>query len=291
MPTLKASLTVPHREEAERIAQLLEVSFEDEGLPVAHFEDETAGTWIVDLYTEGSDREGFAHAIQDALGADAFAAPLHVTQLDEIDWVTASLEGLEAIRAGRFVVHGVHARKAVGPTDIGIRVEASRAFGTGHHGTTLGCLELIEWVTDRYTISNALDLGAGTGVLAIALAKRIKAPVLATDIDPISVAITAENATLNGVHTFVKSVWADGAVGAPVAHAPYDAIVANILAGPLLALARPLSQLLVPGGALILSGLMRHQERAIIARYRQAGTILARRVHHGEWSALLLFRR
>ncbi|MBV6659025.1 MAG: 50S ribosomal protein L11 methyltransferase [Devosiaceae bacterium] len=291
MPTLKATLTVPHRQEAERIADLLAAAFEAQGLPVAHFEDEENAQWLVDLYREGTGTGAFTDDIRDALGSDAFAAPLAVEQLDEVDWVTASLEGLQAIRAGRFVVYGLHARDAVGPTDIGIRVEASRAFGTGHHGTTLGCLELIEWLGARYAIQNALDLGTGTGVLAIALAKLTKAKVMATDIDPVSVAITAENAQLNHVAPQVTARYADGMQGHARARAPYDCIIANILAGPLIALASPLSASLVPGGAVILSGLMRHQERAVLARYRQVGLVPLKRIHHGEWSALLLMKR
>ncbi|MBO6956937.1 MAG: 50S ribosomal protein L11 methyltransferase, partial [Rhizobiales bacterium] len=117
MPTVKATLTVPHREEAERIADLLGLAFESDETPIAFFEDEEAGHWTVDAFQEGDDAPALASAIRDALGSDAFAAPLDCHVLDEVDWVTASLEGLQAIRAGRFVVHGLHARDAVGPTD------------------------------------------------------------------------------------------------------------------------------------------------------------------------------
>lgn len=288
MPTLKATLTVPHREEAERIADLLEARFDTDETPIALFEDEDAGHWTVDLYQEDGRAAPLTEAIRDALGADGFAVPIETETLDDVDWVTASLEGLPAIRAGRFVVHGLHARDTVGPTDIGIRVEASRAFGTGHHGTTLGCLELVDWVCSRRTIQNGLDIGTGTGVLAMAAARLSKAPMLATDIDPVAVTVTTENVRLNGLAPLIETAAADGVRGAPQWHAPYDLIMANILAGPLIALAAPISRLLAPDGSVILSGLMRHQERAVLARYRQCGLILQRRVHHGEWSALLL---
>ncbi|MFK7793089.1 MAG: 50S ribosomal protein L11 methyltransferase [Devosiaceae bacterium] len=288
MPTLKASLTIPHREEAERVADLLENAFLADEMPIAFFEDEAAGHWIVDLFAEGTDADRLESLIRDALGSDAFAAPLTVELLDDVDWVTASLEGLQAIRAGRFVVHGIHARDAVGPTDIGIRVEASRAFGTGHHGTTLGCLELIDWVCSRYALTRALDVGTGTGVLAMAIAKLAKTPVLATDIDPISVEVTRANTFLNQVHTLVHADYADGVQGTPQNQAPYDLIVANILARPLIELAPGITKLLTPSGKVILSGLMWHQERAVIARYRACGLVLEKRIHHGEWSALLL---
>lgn len=288
MPTVKATLTVPHRQEAERIADLLELALQADDTPIVLFEDEDAGHWKVDVFREGTKTKNLEAAIREALGSDAFAAPLACEVLDEIDWVTASLEGLQAIRAGRFVVHGIHARDAVGPTDIGIRVEASRAFGTGHHGTTLGCLELIEWACARVRYTNILDVGTGTGVLAMAATHLTKAPVLATDIDPISVEVTRENAKLNGLAPWISVAVANGMKGAPQTQAPYDLIMANILAGPLIALAAPMVELLAPNGGIILSGLMRHQERAVLARYRQAGMVLARRIHHGEWSALLL---
>lgn len=288
MPTVKATLTVPHREEAERIAGLLENAFEVEQTPIALFEDEDAGHWTVDVFQEGADADGLAASIRDTLGSDAFAAQLQCEVLDEVDWVTASLEGLQAIRAGRFVVHGLHARDAVGPTDIGIRVEASRAFGTGHHGTTLGCLELIGWAAARRRYTNVLDVGTGTGVLAMAVTRVSKANVLATDIDPISVEITRQNAMLNQLAPWIMVAEADGVKGTPQDHAPYDLVIANILAGPLIDLAAPMTKLLVPGGEIILSGLMRHQERAVLARYRAEGLIAKKRIHHGEWSALLL---
>lgn len=288
MPTLKATLTLPHREEAERIAELLERSFDATDVPIAFFEDEDTGTWTVDVFCEGTDIEELENSIRDALGSDAFAAPLTCQVLDDVDWVTASLEGLQAIRAGRFVVHGLHARDAVGPTDIGIRVEASRAFGTGHHGTTLGCLELIGWACARQRFTRILDVGTGTGVLAMAAAHLTRAKVLATDIDPISVEVTRENVQLNNVRPWIDTALADGVKGAPLDQAPYDLIMANILAGPLIDLAAPMSALLMPGGAIILSGLMRHQERAVLARYRAEGLILKKRIHHGEWSALFL---
>jgi ribosomal protein L11 methyltransferase len=290
MPTVKATLTVSHREEAERIADLLGLAFESDETPIAFFEDEEAGHWTVDVFQEGDDAPALANAICDALGSDAFAAPLDCNVLDEVDWVTASLDGLQAIRAGRFVVHGLHAREAVGPTDIGIRVEASRAFGTGHHGTTLGCLELIDWACARKRYSNILDVGTGTGVLAMAAVHLTKAPALATDIDPISVEVTRQNAKLNQLDPWISVAETAGVHGAPQARAPYDLIMANILAGPLIDLAAPMTRLLAEGGGIILSGLMQHQERAVRARYRAEGLVLVKRVHHGEWSALFLQR-
>ncbi|MEM6711048.1 MAG: 50S ribosomal protein L11 methyltransferase [Pseudomonadota bacterium] len=290
MPTCKATLIIPHREEAERIAELLETQMSDEETPIALWDNEAEGHWTVDVYREGLDATALADDVREALGSDGFAVPIETQVLDEVDWVTASLEGLDAVRAGRFVVHGLHARDAVGPTDIGLRVEASRAFGTGHHGTTLGCLELINWVCDRTRPTRTLDLGTGTGVLAMAVAKRAKQAVLATDIDPVCVEVTAHNVTLNSVAPWVRTAWANGVEGTPQKDAPYDLIVANILAGPLIALARPLCRLIAYDGRIILSGLMRHQERVVRARYRHEGFVIEQARRHGEWSALLLKR-
>jgi ribosomal protein L11 methyltransferase len=288
MPTVKATLTLPHLQEAERISNLLEAALEGRDMPVALYEDGDAGHWSVDVFAQGGDAAGLEALVLDLLGSDGFAAPVRSTLLDEIDWVTASLEGLPAIRAGRFVVHGLHARAAVGPTDIGIRVEASRAFGTGHHGTTLGCLEMIDWLCARYRFTNTLDVGTGTGVLAMAVAHRSKARVLATDIDPVSVLVTRENIKLNALAPWIDVAIADGVNGQAQARAPYDCIIANILAGPLIELAPAMSRLLGSDGAIILSGLMRHQERAVLARYRQLGLIPFRIIRHGQWSAMAL---
>ena len=166
-----------------------------------------------------------------------------IAELPETDWVAKSLAGLKPVRAGRFLVHGGHDRAAVKPNDISIEIEAGEAFGTGHHGTTAGCLAAIADLAKARPIRNALDVGTGSGVLAIAIARLTKARVLASDIDPVATRVAAANVRLNGVAARVRPITAQGLSGRLFRErAPYDLIVANILAGPLAALAPAISR-------------------------------------------------
>ena len=183
-----------------------------------------------------------------------------------------SLEGLKPVRAGRFLVFGRHDRDRLKPNDLGIEIEAGQAFGTGHHGTTAGCLIAIAQEAKTRPIRNALDVGSGSGVLAIALAKLAKARVLASDIDPVATRVAEENVRLNGVAAHVRCITAAGLNGRAFAErTPADLIVANILAGPLAALAPAIRRAVAPGGTVILSGLLPEQRARIVATYRAAG--------------------
>ena len=173
--------------------------------------------------------------IIDSTGATLL---LESEALPDIDWVARSLEGLKPVRAGRFFVHGAHDRTLSHVGSIAIEIEAGLAFGTGHHGTTAGCLEMIDRVVRRERPRNALDLGAGSAVLAIAVAKLGRIPVLATDIDPVAIRVARQNVRLNGASAYVQAVTATGFHHpAFAANAPFDLIVANILARPLMQLA------------------------------------------------------
>lgn len=291
MPTLKATLSVPHREEAERLSAILEAAFELEAVPISLFENEDNGLWTVEVFRQGSDPAHLRKDLEQALGGDAFSAALDVDVLGDRDWVSASLEGLPAVRAGGFLVHGRHARNELRSTDTGLLIEAGQAFGTGHHGTTLGCLEAINWLASRARVSKALDVGTGTGVLAIALAKAARTKVIASDVDPIAVAVAGENASANHVHPLVRSVLADGVPIQRASRSPYDLVMANILARPLLAMAQTISRSTKPRGWVLLSGLMQHQQRTILARYRSEGLIPTHRFYHGEWVSLVLRKR
>jgi ribosomal protein L11 methyltransferase len=217
----------------------------------------------VSLYTDDDAGEIEAR-MQAAAGDLAFERET----LPEIDWVARSLEGLKPVRAGRFFVHGAHdrARRRIG--DLAIEIEAGLAFGTGHHGTTSGCLDMINMVVRRESPRNGLDLGTGSAVLAIALAKLSHIPVLATDIDPVATKVAAENARLNGVRAYVETATAPG-FHHPVfaGRAPFDLIVANILARPLMRLAPEMARHVTPGGSLILSGILERQRNAVLAAY------------------------
>ena len=198
--------------------------------------------------------------------------------LPDIDWVAKSLEGLQPVRAGRFLVHGSHDRHKRRTGDLAIEIEAGLAFGTGHHGTTSGCLEMIETVVRRERPKNALDLGTGSAVLAIAVAKLAHIPVLATDIDPVATKVAAQNVRLNRVSAYVETRTAPGFAD-PIfrARAPFDLIVANILARPLMRLAPDMARSVRLGGSLILSGILERQRNAVLSAY--IGQNLRQRPH------------
>lgn len=214
---------------------------------------------------------------------------VHVMLLPDIDWIKLSQEGLPPVRAGRFFVYGAHDLGKVPPGVIPIRIEAGLAFGTGHHETTALCLSVLSDLAKRRAFANALDLGCGTGVLAIGAAKLWKKRVIASDIDAVAVTVTLENARANGETPLVRGVTADG-LTAPVlaASAPYDLIVANILAGPLTRLAPSIVAALAPRGTLVLSGLLRWQENLVLSFYRPHGLKLREIRRDGVWSALVL---
>jgi ribosomal protein L11 methyltransferase len=210
----------------------------------------------------------------------------------ETNWVAKSLEGLKPVTAGGFYVYGSHSAEQLPPAGlIPLRIEAAQAFGTGHHETTTGCLEAIERTLKHTRPRKMIDVGTGTGVLAIALAKRTRTPVLASDIDPIATTTTIENARDNGVGTLVRAVTAPGLDHIAIARgAPYDLIVANILAGPLAALAPGIARAAAPGATIILSGLLATQCAWVANAYRAQNIVLRQRLIRGEWATLILER-
>jgi ribosomal protein L11 methyltransferase len=216
---------------------------------------------------------------------------VHVALLPDTDWIKLSQEGLPPVRAGRFFVYGAHDAGTVPPGVIAIRIEAGMAFGTGHHETTSLCLAAMSDRAKRRRFANVLDLGCGTGLLAIGAAKLWRRRLVASDIDPVAVEITRQNAAANGEATLVRAVIADGlAHPALSAHAPYDLIIANILAEPLTRLAPEIAKALARGGVVILSGLLHWQENLVASFYRSQGLVLRETRRDGPWSALVLER-
>ncbi len=250
------------------------------------------GEWALIAYFHGADagrRAAFAAAVGDA-GGDAGAVVWR--DLPDDDWVKRSQAALTAIRAGRVLVYGEHARHMARPNDIAIHIEAGLAFGTGHHATTRGCLVAIEAALKTRPVAAALDVGTGSGVLAIAIARR-GVPVLATDIDPVAVRIAEENAGLNGVADRVTVQEMPGSIRRlPVAaESPaFDLVVANILMGPLITLAPALAGATAPGGTIILSGLLPYQRVPIVATYRSVGFALRRWFIHDGWLVVVMER-
>jgi ribosomal protein L11 methyltransferase len=256
------------RIDAARIFAAFEAAFEEDGFPLAALElDEARDIQEISLYADG-DIDAVEQRMHAILGGLSLPRTIGRETLPDVDWVALSLEGLKPVRAGRFFVHGAHDRQKRRSGDLAIEIEAGLAFGTGHHGTTAGCLEMLETVARRERPRNALDLGTGSAVLAIALAKFSHVPVLATDIDPVATRVAADNARLNGVSSLVETVTAPG-FHHPVfgSRGPFDLIVANILAKPLMRLAPQMVQHLTPGGSVVLSGILERQRNAVLAAY------------------------
>jgi ribosomal protein L11 methyltransferase len=266
---------------ARTIADAIDAAVGDE-LAVSWFEDPDG--WSVAAYWDG-ERPDLAGAVLEV--ALAYGVEAEIGPLPDTDWVTESLRGLAPVRAGRFLVHGSHDRARRRPNDIAIEIEAGQAFGTGHHGTTAGCLEVLDRLGRARRYRAPLDLGTGSGVLAIAMAKAWGVPVLASDIDPVAVRIANENARLNKVGGSVQAVTAAGFRHPLLRDGSFDLIVANILAGPLAAMATDLAARLLPGGTVVLSGLLPQQRRLIVARYRSRGLRLARSIVRNGWLTLV----
>ena len=248
-------------------------------------EDEDRDVWRIDAFPTSRDE---ADGLVDHL-AGFPGLKVVVEKLADADWLAMALSGLPPVRAGRFFVHGAHDQGLAPVNAVTLAIEAGAAFGTGHHGTTVGCLIAYDALIKARRFHRVLDVGAGTGVLAIAAARTGSATCVGTDIDAPSVRISAENARLNKARvTFLK---ASGLGHAAVrAKAPYDLVFANILAPPLVALAYDIKRALRPGGIAILSGLLRTQERRVLAAYRSKGFQLVRRIHRDAWATLVLRR-
>jgi ribosomal protein L11 methyltransferase len=278
------------RPRVQEIYAALEAAFEEDGLPLALVEiDEDAGIDEISVYAGADEADVVEARIRAVAGADGPALMIARETLPDIDWVAKSLEGLKAVRAGGFVVHGAHEREEAAPGEIAIEIEAGLAFGTGHHGTTAACLEMLASLVPARRPANALDLGTGSAVLAIAIARLAPIPVLATDIDPVAVAVAADNVALNGVSAHVTTQVAAGFDDPVFAlRSPFELIVANILAGPLIELAPQMRSHLAPGGALVLSGILERQHDAVVAAYEAQGLRRIATLHREGWVAIRL---
>jgi ribosomal protein L11 methyltransferase len=271
---------------AKRLSDTLSETLEADETAVAAFEAPD-GQWIVEIHFETPPDEA---AIRRLI-AEVTDAAVSFDTIEAKDWVAASLADLKPVVAGRFTVHGAHDRAAIAPNRIGIEIEAALAFGTGHHGTTRGCLLALDGLLKARRPRRILDVGTGTGVLAIAAAKALRHGALASDIDAEAVRVARENTQLNGCGAQVECVRAAGlAAGRFRARAPYDLVFANILLPPLKRLASPLSRVLAHDARVILSGLLAAQENAALAAYRPHGLRLVRRIPLGEWVTLVLAR-
>jgi len=248
-------------------------------------EDEDKGIWRIDAFPNDADD---AQGIEARLKAHP-GLTVMVEKLADADWLAMSLSGLPPVRAGRFFVYGAHDQGIVPKNTVNLKIDAGAAFGTGHHGTTVGCLIAFDELLKRERFERVLDVGCGTGVLAIAAAKTGSKVAVGTDIDRPSVRIANENAKLNMADA--RFVHAFGLNDRKVrGQGPYDLVFANILAPPLVSLSQDIKSALSLGGVAILSGLLRTQERRVLAAYLSRGFILERRIYRDAWSALVLRR-
>lgn len=271
---------------AEAAAAALEAEPATEALTFSILEeDEDRDVWRIDAFPTEADEQA---AIRGVL---AGYPDLRVVEevLADADWLAMALSGLPPVRAGRFFVYGAHDKGLAPASTVNLRIEAGAAFGTGHHGTTVGCLQAFHDLLKARRFARVLDVGCGTGVLAIAAARTGSPVAVGTDIDAPSVRIANENARLN--QSTARFVHASGLNAALVRNdGPYDLVFANILAPPLVALSRDIKLALKPGGLAILSGLLRTQERRVLAAYTSRGFHLVRRLHRDAWATLVLAR-
>ena len=275
---------------ARATTDLIGEMFDPTETAVAAFEDEATGIWRLEAYFADAPDEDFVRDLIRPLLGDAADAAIFET-IERQDWVRASLEGLKPVRAGRFLVHGSHDRGQRRPNDLAIEIEAALAFGTGHHGTTLGCLRALAAELKQGRPRHVLDVGTGTGILAFAAAKALHAPVIAGDLDPEAVVTAAANARHNGLGGLVRLYLGPGVRHASAARTRhFDLVFANILAKPLKRLAPSLTGVVATSGTLVLSGLIPRDVAGVLSSYRACGFHLVRHGLIEGWVCLVLRR-
>jgi ribosomal protein L11 methyltransferase len=258
----------------------------------------TPEAWRLDAYFEHEPTAEMLTLLKAHAPSAGGTAPA-VEKVEDRDWVTLSQQGLEPIRAGRFFVHTPQHRDSIPADSIALEIDAGRAFGTGQHETTSGCLvALSRMKAGGAAVANLLDLGTGTGLLAFAALRLWPAArAAASDNDPVAIEVSEENAAINGVRPGRARGQLELLVAEGMSHprlrarAPYDLIIANILAGPLIGLAPSVAEAIAPGGRLILAGLLDHQAAAVAGAYRREGMMLTGRVDRGEWPTLVMRKR
>lgn len=274
------------------MAEAFEIALPADCLAISAFELTPGGDWTLEGYALAAPDRGDVQA-RMALAAAAYHVPeprVEVTRIPPTDWLAETRQAFPPLRLGRFFIHGTHVdRRARPAATIPLLVDAATAFGTGEHPSTAGCLTALELLARRLSPRRALDMGCGSGILSLAMAKLWHCQVLAADIEPEAVRVARFNIHRNGVAGTVRAVHSDGYRKAAIAEAgPFDLIAANILARPLSAMAPDLGRHLAPGGVAVLSGLLRPQEPMVLAAHRNAGLKLVDRIRVGAWSTLIV---
>lgn len=292
MSEIRLYITTTERR-ADIALSLMTDAFEEEGYAIATMEiDEKNDIWEASVYMFREDEAEVRERFAALLSTEFPGEQIHREELPDVDWIAKSLEGLKPVRAGRFVVHGSHDRDTARAGEIAIEIDAGQAFGTGHHGTTAGCLEVIFKVMRARKVKRVLDLGTGSGVLAIAARKMAPVKALATDIDPIATRVASENVRLNGIVSGIALETAPGFHSTAFRrHGPFDLIIANILARPLMRMAPQLAAQLSPGGDVILSGILASQRWKVLAAYNGAGLRHVRTLWREGWVTIHLDNR
>jgi ribosomal protein L11 methyltransferase len=281
---------------ARAVADLIVESFEPAGAASTAFETDDllpggGRAWLVEAYFGSEPDEAAIRALIAAASDEATAGSAAFGLTERRDWVANSLAGLRPVRAGRFLLHGRHDRSHVRANDVAIEIEAGLAFGTGHHGTTRGCLMHLDRLLKRRRPKRVLDVGCGAGALAIAAAKVLKRKVWLGDIDPVAVAVADANARLNGVGALCRAVLSRGVENERLREgAPYDLVFANILARPLRLLAPSLAAVISANGEAIVSGLLLADVAGVLAFWRAQGFDLIERIELEGWASLRLRR-
>lgn len=283
----KAVLKLP-RSEAETIASALSELYWPSPEAVGLFDNED-GCWRVEATFASKPDEAALKDFISLQGADDFTVSFEA--IPDADWVSISQAGLHPVHAGRFVIHGCHDRDTVQENRWAIEIEAGQAFGTAHHGSTLGCLQAIDDLAKKFEFDSVLDIGAGTGVLAIAAARVWKAKIIASDLDPVAEKTAHENVIRNEAASYVQTITAEGLAHPLIReNSPYDLVIANILATPLIVMAHDIAKALRPGGMVILSGITSEQAARVAAAYGAAGFTRHRQITIGDWVTLTLRR-
>jgi ribosomal protein L11 methyltransferase len=289
-PTTVARL-VCDEQTARRLAAYLGESLDGEDAACAAFED-CAGGWQVAIHFRQPPDEASLRSLVAVAAGDAASRSLSIEPAAATDWVAQSLADLKPVRAGRFLVHGAHDRNKLRANDIGIEIEAALAFGTGHHGTTRGCLQAFADLAKRRRVPRVLDVGTGSGILAIAAARLLHARITASDIDGRAIETARGNARINRATPLLAFVRASGTTARAITSAaPYRLIFANILLGALTRLAVPLRRLTAPDARIVLSGLLPSHANTALAIYRAQGLVLEKRISLDGWVTLVMHRK